>query len=79
MFDETNEPSSTNELSKNSSLLGEFQPKPEEILKCKLHESERIGHDLGFEHALAGWIIKHRPEWLEKRRSPAQASKASTS
>ena len=60
MSDETKEPSSANDLLKNSSLYREFQAEREEILKHKWIESEKAGHDIGFERALTDWIIKHR-------------------
>ena len=69
MSENTKEHLSANELLKNSSLYREFQAEREEILRHKWIESEKAGHDVGFERALTDWIIKHRSEWLKGRRS----------
>ncbi len=58
------------DLVRNSSLYREFQAEREEILKHKWIESEKAGYDIGFEHALTDWIIKHRSKW-RKSRQPA--------
>jgi hypothetical protein len=63
--------SNGNELLKNSSLYREFQAQREEILKHKWIESEKAGRDIGFEHALTDWMIKHRSKW-RKSRQPVQ-------
>jgi len=60
---------SGSELVKNSTLYREFQAEREEILKHKWIESEKVGHDIGFEHALTDWIIKHRAKWRRNRHS----------
>jgi len=57
------------DLLKNSSLYREFQAEREEILKHKWIESEKAGHDIGFERALTDWIIKHRANWRRARQS----------
>lgn len=74
MFDETKEPPLTNDLLKNSSLCREFQAESEEILKDKCHESGRACHDVGFERALADWLIKHRSSWRKSREPETQLS-----
>jgi len=56
------------DLVKNSSLYREFQAEREEILKHKWIESEKAGHDIGFERALTDWIIKHRSKWRRSRQ-----------
>ena len=56
-------------LLKNSSLYREFQAEREEILKHKWIESEKAGHDIGFERALTDWIIKHRANWRRTRQA----------
>ena len=56
-----------NDLLKNSSLYREFQAEREEILKHKWIESEKAGHDIGFERALTDWIVKHRSKWRKTR------------
>jgi hypothetical protein len=64
------EPSSASDLLKNSTLYREFQAEREEILKHKWIESEKAGHDIGFERALTDWIIKHRAKWRKSRPGP---------
>lgn len=54
---------------KQSSLYQEFLAEREEILRHKWIESERLGHDIGFERALLDWIRKHREAWRSARRS----------
>jgi hypothetical protein len=58
----------TSDLVKNSVLYKEFVAEREEILKHKWLESEKAGHDIGFEKALLDWIVKHRSAWREKRQ-----------
>ena len=58
-----------NDLLKNSSLYREFQAEREEILRHKWIESEKAGHDIGFERALTDWIIKHRTAWRKARQN----------
>jgi hypothetical protein len=58
-----------NDLLKNSSLYREFQAEREEVLKHKWIESEKLGHDIGFERALTDWIIKHRTAWRKARQN----------
>jgi len=60
-----------NDLLKNSSLYREFQAEREEILKHKWIESEKAGHDIGFERALTDWIIKYRSAWRKSRQNAA--------
>ena len=55
------------DLVKESLLYKEFLAEREEILRHKWIESEKAGHDVGFEKALLDWIIKHRSSWREKR------------
>jgi len=56
------------ELVKNSSLYREFQAEREEILRHKWLESEKAGYDIGFEHALTDWILRHRTKWRRARQ-----------
>lgn len=56
------------DLVKNSVLYKEFLAEREEILRHKWIESEKLGHDIGFEKALLDWIVKHRSAWREKRQ-----------
>ena len=69
MSDETKERPPANDLLKNSSLCREFQAEREEILKHKWIESEKAGHDIGFERALTDWIIKHRAKWRKSQQT----------
>ena len=55
-------------LVKNSVLYKEFLAEREEILRHKWIESEKAGHDIGFEKALLDWIVKYRSEWRNKRQ-----------
>jgi hypothetical protein len=61
--------SPADDLLKNSSLYREFQAEREEILKHKWIESEKAGHDIGFERALTDWIIRHRANWRRARQN----------
>ncbi len=58
-------------LLKNSVLYKEFLAEREEILRHKWLESEKAGHDIGFEKALLDWIVKYRSEWRNKRQREA--------
>jgi hypothetical protein len=64
------------ELVRKSSLYREFEAEKEEIMKHKWIESQKAGHDIGFERALTDWIIKHRSKW-RKSRLPSQAQSTS--
>ena len=79
MSDETKEPSSANDLLKNSALYRELQAEREEILKHKWIESEKAGRDIGFERALTDWLIKHRSTWRKIRQPEPQLNRLSTS
>ncbi len=54
---------------KRSGLYQEFLAEREEILKHKWLESEKVGHDIGFERALLDWIRHHRDAWRITRRT----------
>ena len=51
-----------------SALYQEFLAEREEILRHKWIESEKVGHDIGFETALLDWIVKHRAGWRTLRQ-----------
>ena len=55
------------DLVKNSVLYKEFLAEREEILRHKWIESEKLGHDIGFERALLDWIVKYRSTWRSDR------------
>jgi len=71
MLNAMKDASTANDLLKNSSLYREFQAEREEILRHKWIESEKAGHDIGFERALTEWIIKHRSSWRKTRHASA--------
>ena len=56
------------DLVKESLLYKEFLAEREEILRHKWIESEKAGHDIGFEKALLDWIVKHRSAWRAGRQ-----------
>ena len=55
-------------LLKGSLLYQEFLAEREEILRHKWFQSEKVGHDIGFEKALLDWIVRHRAAWRTARR-----------
>ncbi len=65
MSSPTDEPA---ELVRESLLYKEFLAEREEILRHKWIESEKAGHDIGFEKALLDWIVKHRSSWRAQRQ-----------
>jgi hypothetical protein len=54
-------------LSQGSTVYHEFQVELEEINRHKWIESEKAGHDIGFEQALMDWVMHHRAGWLKYR------------
>jgi hypothetical protein len=77
MSDEKKELPLGNDLLKNASLRRGYQAAPEGILQDKWHESGRGGHDVGFERALADWIIKQRSHWRKSRKPETQPNRLS--
>jgi hypothetical protein len=63
------EGSNGTDLVKKSSFYREFEAEKEEIMKHKWIESEKAGHDIGFERALTDWIVKHRSKWRRSRQT----------
>jgi hypothetical protein len=59
---------SGDDLLRHSTLYKEFQAERDEIMKHKWIESEKAGHDIGFERALTDWIINHRARWRKHRQ-----------
>ncbi len=53
---------------KQTSLYKEFLAEREEILRHKWLESEKVGHDIGFERALVDWVAKYRTAWRRWRQ-----------
>jgi hypothetical protein len=60
-------------------LYREWPAEHEETLTHKWHETGRAGRDIGFEQALADWIIKHRSHWRTGRQPESQLDLVSTS
>lgn len=63
------------DLVKNSVLYKEFLAEREEILRHKWLESEKAGHDIGFERALLDWIVRYRSGWRDQRTKPLKPEK----
>jgi hypothetical protein len=56
--------STTDEVSlRHSNVYREFLAEREEIMKHKWIESEKAGHDIGYDRALLDWILNHREKW----------------
>jgi hypothetical protein len=65
---------STSDLVRKSLLYQHFRAELEEIHRHKWYESEKAGHDIGFERALTEWSLKHRSAWLKHRQRQLQAT-----
>ena len=61
---------------KESVLYKEFLAEREEILRHKWIESEKAGHDIGFEKALLDWVVRFRASWRQQRKEGVPFSKA---
>ena len=59
-----------------SALYQEFLAERAEILRHKWIESEKAGHDIGFEKALLDWIVKHRAGWRALRQQKPASSQS---
>lgn len=53
---------------KIQNVYKEFLNMREEISKHKWIESEKAGHDVGFEFAITDWVKNHRQNWIKSRR-----------
>ena len=73
MPNDPKDPSSGENLLKNSNLYKEFLAEREEILKHKWLESEKVGYDVGFDHALTDWIMQHRSKWRRHRHGQPES------
>jgi hypothetical protein len=49
-------------------LYQEFLAERTEILRYKWIESEKAGHNIGFEKALLDWVVYHRAGWRAERK-----------
>ncbi len=56
------------ELVYGSRVYREFLAERAEVLRFKWLQSEKVGHDIGFEKALVQWSTLHRSCWIEHRR-----------
>jgi hypothetical protein len=61
-------PSSMPDLLKHSLLYREAQAEREEVMKHKWYESEKQGHDIGFDLAQVDWRIKYGSQWRKERQ-----------
>ena len=68
MSDQRDTNAESKDMVMNSALYREFLAEREEILRHKWLESEKVGHDIGFERALLDWIVKHRSNWRKHRK-----------
>ena len=78
MFDETKGLPPAHDLVQPPALHTEhteFQAESASILKPNRLESEKITCQVGFERALADWIIRHRSKWHKARQPEAQPSR----
>jgi hypothetical protein len=71
------DPPSDIQLLEASAFYREFCSERNEILRHKWLESEKAGHDIGFEKALLDWVVHHRSSWLRRQRS-AESENATT-
>jgi hypothetical protein len=55
------------DLVRDSMLYKEFVAERDEILRHKWLESEKAGHDIGFEKALLDWVLRYRAAWRLQR------------
>lgn len=51
-----------------SDIYQEYLAERDEVLRHKWLESEKAGHDIGYERALVDWIMNHREKWRAQRR-----------
>jgi hypothetical protein len=79
MIDEMKKPALANDLLKNTSTYVRFHVEPQEILKDQRSESGMAGREVGFERALADWLIKHRSHWRKSRQPEPQLDTRATS
>ena len=56
-------------IEKSYALLEEAAAEREEVLRHKWFQSEKAGHEISFEAALADWLAHYRAGWKEKWRS----------
>ncbi len=44
---------------RNTSLFREWDAMKQEILKHKWYESEKVGHDIGWDRASVDWLVRY--------------------
>lgn len=57
------------DLLKRLLLYRELKAEHDEILRHKWFESEKLGHDVGFDVAVIDWKIRHYPQWYRERHA----------
>ncbi len=57
---------------RSSLVYQEFLAERDEIMKHKWLESEKAGHDIGYDKAFMDWIMNHRDKWRAARRLKKQ-------
>jgi hypothetical protein len=72
-------PGTPEEWVQKTSLYREFMAEREEILKHKWIESEKQGHDIGFEKALVDWVSRYRTAWRRHRQQTLEKGGAGRS
>jgi hypothetical protein len=68
MANETQRGREEMEFLKSSKLYQEYEEQRQEVLRHKWLESEKAGHDIGFEQAFFDWLLRHRRNWRRRRR-----------
>ena len=58
-----------NNFATGSTLYQNFIAERNEILKHKWLESEKAGHDIGWEKSLVDWVFNHRGEWQKSKHN----------
>jgi len=81
MDPQNNKPNTGNMINSNvflneSTLLQEVLAERDEIWRHKWIESEKRGHDIGFDRALLEWVKNHRNDWRAYWRKQAKLRKA---
>ena len=66
----------TDSKAQESLLYKEFLAEREEILRHKWIESEKAGHDIGFEKALLDWVLRFQTSWRQQRQAGVPFTKA---
>ncbi len=74
LIDEAREPHSPHDLVTNSLLYRELKAEHEEILRHKWIESEKAGHDIGFDAARVDWNLKYGSQWRKERQQQHPSS-----